>query len=115
MDDNMQHRECSYCKSILHNGHAHNRRTCQKALNQGKSNFMDYNNGIFKLLYIKGITQKILDNEFSIFALEHKRNLKTDEHCTNKQSDKILNVPKHNIALSTNEVENKKGSMITNK
>ena len=115
MDDNMQHRECSYCKSILHNGHAHNIRTCQKALNQGKSDLMEYNDGIFKLLYIKGITQDILDNEFSIFANDHKRNPNTDQHYINRRSDERLNVPKRNIALSTNEIENKNGLMRTNK
>ena len=114
-DDNIKHRECSYCKSILHNGHAHNIRTCQKALNQGKSNFMDYKNGIFMLLHIKGINQNILDNEFSIFAVGHNRNQVSVEQCTDTQPDEILNVRNHNIPLSTNEIENKKDSMITNK
>ena len=114
-DDNIKHRQCSYCKSILHNGHAHNIRTCQKALNQGKSNFMDYKNGIFMLLHIKGINQNILDNEFSIFAVGHNRNQVSVEQCTDTQPDEILNVRNHNIPLSTNEIENKKDSMITNK
>ena len=115
MDENVQHRECSYCKSMLRNGHDHNIRTCQKALHQGKSEFMDYNNGIFKLLHIEGITKNLLDKEFSVFGNPNEMNPHKEEQYINVQPDKVINVPDHNIVLSTNEVKKKTSSMITKK
>ena len=113
MDVNIQHRECSYCKSILHDGHAHNIRTCTKALNQGKSPYLEYNEGIFKLLYIKGISQDILNNEFSTFTHQQNTSAISNQQHLNIPSVETLIVPKCDIALPNDSINNNNGAMKT--
>ena len=74
-----------------------------------------YSHGISKLLYIKGITQDILDNEFSTFAIERNTSPNTDQHYINIPCDESSIVPKRNIALPSNAIQNKNGLIKTKK
>ena len=111
MDGHIQHRECSYCKSMLHDGHAHNTRTYTKALNQGKSPHSEYSEGPFKLLYINGISSEILDKDYSSFTYQQNASTLRNRAALNVPSVEIFIVPKSDLSLPKDSIDVNNGAM----